>query len=251
MPSGSPDDDHHPPTDGAQPEFTAPVAPAPRPLVPAPRDDPILECTERAKWAPLTSGCNTFIRWADRRMKASAFDMCQSMFSTEYLNTTLSAIDVLFNLDHAKRDVVMAAFVREAAREDDPDVLIDTKAVAPYCQNIQKYLHWRQAATDGAAARFGDWSFKKSRALYMNLNAAVRERDKAAKATGGADAPLDGGAAVQVHDAPGGAPERGAVTIFPEHTELFRRYLRARVRLVARCVSSFCRSFFPPTLPGS
>ena len=105
--------------------------------MPAPRDDPILECTERSKWAPLTSGCNTFIRWADRRMKASAFDMCQSMFSTEYLNTTLSAIDVLFNLDHAKRDVVMAAFVREAAREDDPDVLIDTKAVAPYFRQAE------------------------------------------------------------------------------------------------------------------
>ena len=162
-------------------------------------------------------------------MKASAFDVAQTTLATPYLNSTASAIDILFDMEHHARDVVLGAFVREAARDDDPSTLLDYSGVVPAMTQIQKYLYWRQAATVGAANRFGDWSFRKSKALYMNVDTALKARKKEALATGAGDAPLDGGAVVaQVED---GESEKGAVTIFPEHTELFRRYLRARVLL--------------------
>ena len=160
------------------------------------RDDPILMHSEKAKWKPLTSGVNSFIRWTDARMKASAFDVAQTTLATPYLNSTASAIDILFDMEHHARDVVLGAFVREAARDDDPSTLLDYSGVVPAMTQIQKYLYWRQAATVGAASRFGDWSFRKSKALYMNVDTALKARKKEALATGAGDAPLDGGAVV-------------------------------------------------------
>ena len=140
---GSPEDDippqGSPPPEPANPHASYPAHPA-RDSSHATRDDPILMITEKSKWKPLTSGVNNFARWTESRMKASAFDPAQRTLSTPYLNSTAHAIDILFNMEHSARDIVVAAFIREAAREDDPTVLLEHSGMVQQLQHIQKYL---------------------------------------------------------------------------------------------------------------
>ena len=65
----------------------------------------------------------------------------------------------------------------------------------------------------------------------MHTQMAMATRHKEFKALGAHGAALDGGARVEDLEKP---TERGAVTIFPEQTEVFRRYLRKKVRARAR-----------------